>query len=215
MFTKKEEDELFEVLVEKHEILMPETCCMLRDFLKRADVPQFDYFKLCHTLRFIYGLSAEQSHRILEKTIKDAETCLDASAKRALSNAEKRGLFYTLSAFGISAAKISEMLKIPRNTASRWKNAAGRKLAISAAKKSKAKIQKLDSDILAGRRYFAENFLSIMKKAEAAILAKSAKLTPANLGVYLKSCREGRGTFYSKRSLSKFISEYNNSKPQK
>lgn len=113
MLTKKEEDELFEVLVEKHEILMPETCCMLRDFLKRADVPQFDYFKLCHTLRFIYGLSAEQSHRILEKTIKDAETCLDASAKRALSNAEKRGLFYTLSAFGISAAKISEVLKIP------------------------------------------------------------------------------------------------------
>ena len=185
MLTKKEEDELFEVLVEKHEILMPETCCMLRDFLKCADVPQFDYFKLCHTLRFIYGLSAEQSHRILEKTIKDAETCLDAAAKRAL--------FYTLSAFGISAAKISEMLKIPRNTASRWKNAAGRKLVISAAKKSKAKIQKLDSDILAGRRYFAENFLSIMKKAEAAILAKSAKLTPANLGVYLKSCREGRG----------------------
>lgn len=190
---------------------------MLRDFLKRGDVPQFDYLKFCHALRFIYGLSAEQSHRILEKTIKDAETCLDAAAKRALSNAEKqkRGLFYTLSAFGISVAKISEMLKIPRNTASRWKNAEGRKLVISAAKKSTARVSKLDPDALAGRRYFAENFLSIMKKAEAAILAKSAKLTPVNLVVYLKSCREWRGIFYSKRSLSKFISEYNNSKPQK
>lgn len=214
MLTKKEEDELFEILTEKRNILTPETCCMLRDFIKRADVPPFDYFKFCHTLKFIYGQTAEQSHRILEKIIKNAEALLDTMAQRQLSYSEKRGLFCSFSALGISASKISQTLKIPRNTASRWKHISGRSLIVSEGKKN-ARVRKSDSDTLEGRRYFMQKFPDIMKKAEAVILADSKKMTPANLGAYLKNCREGRGIIYSKRSLSKFISEYNNSKSPK
>ena len=215
MLTKKEEDELFEILTEKWNILTPETCCMLRDFIKRADVPPFDYFKFCHTLKFIYGQTAEQSHRILERIINDAESRLDAMAERPLAYSEKRALFHALSALGIPPSKISQTLKIPRNTASRWKNASGRNLIISDARREGARVSKSDSDTLEGRRYFTRNFRAIMRRAETVILSNSKKMTPANLDAYLKSCREGRGIFYSKRSLSKFISEYNNAQSRK
>lgn len=215
MLTNKEEDELFEILTEKQEILAPETCCILRDFMKRTDVPSFDYFRFCHALRFIYGQTAEQSHKILERIIKEAETYLDTIKKRTLTNSEKRDLFYRLYALGIPPSKIAQLIEIPQNTASRWKNISGRMLIISESKRKNSHASKINPNILEGRRYFIENFGSIMRRAETIILSNSKEITPARLETYLKSCREGHGIIYSRRSLSKFISIYKHSKSHK
>lgn len=202
MITEEEEKDISKMFSKVQNRVDPQVRNNLYNFLKREDIPHFDHLKFFFTLRFIYRQSLSESLTIINDLIKRIERDLNSLKDNKLNGFEKCGLSYVLSTLGIKTVEIAKMLNVSRNTIVRWRKASG-KVLIASWEKNIGKLNSPYERIKIFRKYFNDDFTYIMQFIEKELIKHEKKLTPKNLELYLSQ------GYYSRHSLSKFISKYN------